>query len=72
MREAIIQEVQDWKKLRDEIEIRKAVKKMRMLYAHLYMYHLKMQEVSDDGGDIDKPMPFKEINKKQDDDFVYF
>ena len=72
MREAIIEEVKDWKKLNDEMEAKKAVKKMRMLYAHLYMYYLKMEEVRNDGPSIDKPLPFRELNKKQDDDFVYF
>ena len=43
-----------------------------MLYAHLLMYHIKMEEVRSDGPSIDKPMPFSELNKKQDDDFVYF
>jgi hypothetical protein len=64
MRQAILDEVRDWKKLDDELEIRKAVRKMRMLYAHLLMYHLKMQEVNSDSGSIEKPMPFKEINRK--------
>jgi hypothetical protein len=44
-----------------------------MLYAHMYMYHLKMEEVlSEESGSIDKPVPFKEINRKKDEDFVYF
>ena len=65
MREAIVADVNDWKKLSEELEIRKAKKKMRMLYAHLYMYHLKMEEVlSEEGGAIDRPLPFRELNKK--------
>ncbi len=47
MRIAAIEDVREWKQLEDDLEIRKAVKKMRMLYAHLYMYHLKMEEVND-------------------------
>lgn len=73
MKEAIIEDVKDWKVLTDDLEKRKALKKMRMLYGHLYMYHLKMQEVmSTSSGDINKSMPFKDINRKQDEDFVYF
>lgn len=73
MKEAIILEVRDWKKLTQDIEIKKAQRRVRMLYAHLYMYHLKMEEVnSETSGSIDKPMPFREINRKQDKDFVYF
>ena len=45
---------------------------MRMLYGHLYMYKLKMEEVMGEGSTIDKPMPFKEINRKKDEDWVYF
>lgn len=72
MREAIIEDVKDWKKLEEDLEIRKAQKKMRMLYAHLYMYHLKLEEITSDGGSIDRPLPFREINRKQEEDFVYF
>lgn len=44
-----------------------------MLYAHLYMYHLKLEELKrEDKGEIDQPLPFREVNKKQDEDFVYF
>ena len=44
-----------------------------MLYAHFYMYYLKMEEVnSEESGNIEKPMPFKDINRKEDEDFVYF
>jgi hypothetical protein len=55
------------------LEIRKAVKKMRMLFAHFEMYRVKMEEVQEeDNGNIDRPIPAREINKKQDEDFVYF
>lgn len=43
-----------------------------MLYAHFYMYKMKVEELNSDSGSIDKPMPFRDINKKGDDDFVYF
>lgn len=59
MKEAILEDVKDWKRLHEEIEVKKAQKKMRMLYAHLYMYHLKMEEVnSTTSGAIDRPLPF--------------
>ena len=46
---------------------------MRMLYAHLYMYHLKMEEVnSTTSGAIDRPLPFQDFNRRRDDNFVYF
>ena len=64
IRQAIIDEVHDWKLLKEPLEVRKAVKKMRMCYAHLYMYHLKMQEVLSDGPNIDKPLGFKDLNRK--------
>ena len=65
MREAILDDVRDWKKLQDELEIRKAQKKMRMLYAHLLMYHLKVEELrNEESGAIDKPLPFREVNRK--------
>jgi hypothetical protein len=73
MREAILEDVRDWKKLQEEIEVKKAQKKMRMLYAHLYMYHLKMEEVnSTTSGAIDRPLPFQDFNRRRDDNFVYF
>eukprot|EP00347_Sterkiella_histriomuscorum_P011874 403370769 len=73
MRQAILEDVNDWKQLTDDLEKRKAVKKMRMLYGHLLMYQMKMEEVtSDTSGEISKPMPFQDVNKKQDEDFVYF
>lgn len=73
MKEAILDDVKDWKKLEDDLEIRKAQKKMRMLYAHLLMYNLKIEELkSEESGAIDKPLPFREINRKKDEDFVYF
>lgn len=65
MKDAIVDEVKDWKKLENDLEIKKAQKKLRMLYAHLYMYHLKMEEVnSETSGSVDKPLPFREINRK--------
>ena len=73
MKEAILEDVRDWKKLSDDLEIKKAHKKMRMLYAHFLMYQLKMQEVtSNESGSIDRQMPFQDLNKKRDEDFVYF
>lgn len=49
MQAAILEDVADWKKLQDELEIQKAKKKMRMLYAHLLLYDIKMQEVRGEG-----------------------
>jgi hypothetical protein len=43
--DAIKADVRDWRKLTDKLEIQKAMKKMRMLYGHMYMYALKMQEI---------------------------
>jgi hypothetical protein len=37
------------------------------------MYQLKMEEVNSNvSGSIDKQVPFQDMNKKKDDDFVYF
>lgn len=72
MKIAIVEEVHDWKLLKDELEISKADKKMRMLYAHLLMYDMKMQELNSDSGSIDKPTLMKDLNSKKDKNFVYF
>lgn len=42
-----------------------------MLYAHLLMYDIKMQEVKGEG-QIEKPIMAKDINQRRDKDFVYF
>ena len=46
------------------MEIKKAIKKMRMLYAHFLMYEVKMKEVLDTEGHIDKGLPLRELNRK--------
>ena len=73
-REAIMEEFHIGKHLTEDLEIRKARKKAKMLYAHILMYDIKMQELRDDSTEkLDKPMEgFKDINHKDDDDFVYF
>ena len=72
MKQAIIDDVNEWKHLEGE-EGKKAMKKLRMLYGHLHMWNMKMAEVNQTDTDkVDKPMPFKDINQKSDDDFVYF
>ena len=79
-------EVRQWSQIRDELEIKKAMKKMRMLYGHLTMWEEKMREVYQtdeprvDPNDprwiktnvIDDPLPRPDINRKRDEDFVYF
>ena len=46
---------------------------MKMLYGHVTMWGIKMEEVlSTEGDKIDKPMPFRDINQKSDKDFIYF
>ena len=82
IRDAIKQEVRGWKILSDELEKAKAMKKMRMLYGHMSMWEEKMEEVySTDRPDpenkwktnvVDDPLPARDINKKSDNDFVYF
>ena len=73
MRTAIIEDVNDWKQLKDEMEVKKAMKKMRMLFGHINMWAAKMEEVNNpDVVEIDKPLPARDINHKKDDDFVYF
>ena len=63
MRVAIIEDVNDWKKIKDPLEAQKATKKMRMLYGHLTMWNMKMEEVnSKETERVDKPLPFKDIN----------
>ena len=73
MREAIVLDVRDWAKIEDETEKAKALKKLKMLYGHVYMWTLKMEEVRNlQSYEIEKPLPFKDINRKKDKDFVYF
>ena len=62
MKQAIIEDVNDWKKITDENQKAKAIKKMRMLYGHITMWNIKLEEVTSEGGQIDKPLPFKDIN----------
>jgi len=46
---------------------------MRMLYGHLTMWNVKMEEVrSTETEKVDTPLPYRDINHKKDDDFVYF
>ena len=73
MKVAVIEDVADWKKITDEDEKLKAIKKMRMLYGHVTMWGIKMEEVLSEKGDkIEKPMPFRDINRREDKDFIYF
>ena len=73
MRVAFIEDVADWKQITDEDEKAKAVKKMRMLCGHITMWGIKMEEVyATDTEKVNKPLPFRDINRKEDKDFVYF
>ena len=73
MKVAFIEDVADWKKITDEEEKAKAIKRMRMLYGHITMWGIKMEEVlSEEDEKVDKPLPFKDINRKEDKDFIYF
>ena len=79
-------DVADWKKITDEDEKAKAVKKMRMFYGHLCMWDEKMTEIrnSDKNPDymtqeeldkrnvIDDPLSRADLNRRKDKDFVYF
>jgi hypothetical protein len=46
LRESIVFEVGKMKKVEGDLEKQKAIKKMRMLYGHLFMWNEKMQEVN--------------------------
>ena len=48
MREAIQLDVRDWAKVEGDVEQAKALKKMRMLYGHCFMWAIKMEEVRDE------------------------
>ena len=72
MREAILEDAKEWRLITEDLEKRKAIKKMRMLYAHFLLYQQKMQELTSDTSDIDKHVGFTDLNKKKDEDFVYF
>ena len=73
MTEAIQADVRDWVLLSDELEKAKALKKLRMLFGHVTMWNIKMEEVNRTDTDrVDTPLPFKDINHKKDKDFVYF
>lgn len=46
---------------------------MRMLYGHLTMWNMKMDEVRETETEkVEKALPFEDLNKKKDKDFVYF
>lgn len=45
---------------------------MRMLYAHIFMYKTKMEEVNSAKYEIDEPFNYPSINQKQDKDWIYF
>ena len=74
IRDAIKDEVRGWKKITDDLEKAKAMKKMRMLYGHMTMWEEKMNEVySTDRPDpenkyktnvVDDPLSARDINKK--------
>mmetsp|Transcript_18593 Transcript_18593/g.20754 ORF Transcript_18593/g.20754 Transcript_18593/m.20754 type:complete len:102 (+) Transcript_18593:3-308(+) len=70
-RSAIVEEVQKYKTITDETETRKNLKRMRMMWAHLYMYKTKVEEINSDSPYISKPFEHPSINVK-DDDFIYF
>lgn len=73
MREAIVADVGDWKRIEDKDQADKALKRMRMLYGHLHMWNTKMTEVHDTKTDkIEKQMSYTDLNRKHDKDFVYF
>ena len=82
IRLSVIEEVSQWKKVTDDLEKLKAMKKMRMLYGHLNMWDEKMKEVySTDTPDpedkwktntVDNPLSARDLNRKKDKDFVYF
>ena len=73
MYEAIQGDVRDWAKATEDLEKAKGLKKMRMLYGHVTMWNIKMEEVArTDTERVDTPLPFKDINHKKDKDFVYF
>lgn len=40
--------------------------------AHLMMYEMKMKELNEHSTDWDKRLSLPSINRKQDDDFIYF
>ena len=64
-RQAIIEDVHDWKKITDEDKKAQAIKKMKMLYGHLTMWNVKMNEVNRvDTDKVNKTMPYGDINKK--------
>ena len=71
-RQAIIEEVQDWKTLKDELEISKANKKLRMLYAHTYMYKCKVDEINSNKNTIDEPFDHQSLNRRKDKDWIFF
>ena len=73
MTEAIREDVRDWVQVTEEDEKAKNMKKLRMLYGHVTMWNIKMDEVNrTDTERVDQPLPFKDINHKKDKDFVYF
>ena len=42
------------------------MKKLRMLYGHVTMWNIKMEEVNrTDTERVDQPLPFKDINHKK-------
>ena len=73
MKQAILEDVSDWKKITDEVEQEKATKKMRMLYGHITMWNMKMDEVNLTNTEkIENALPFRDINQKKEKNFIYF
>ena len=54
------------------MEVMKAKKKMRMLYAHTFMYKCKMDEIKSPKLTIDEPFEYPCVNRKKDKDWIYF
>lgn len=65
-------EFREGRELKDDLEIRKAVKRARMGLAHLLMYEAKMKELNEHSTQWDKALNLPSINRKRDDDFIYF
>lgn len=65
-------EFRDSRELKDELEVKKAIKRARMGLAHVIMYEIKMKELSEHSTEWNKPLNIPSINRKKDDDFIYF
>jgi len=73
MREAVKLDFREGKLLKNELEIKKAIRKARMGFSHILMYQIKMEEINGPSPRIEKEVNLRSFAlAKSDPEFVYF